>query len=70
MTVSPIYDHGGHLDHATDINVYADDYRRQLKAEARAEELAIYGGETVTVTAPDTIRVTGRVKNRTQRGAA
>lgn len=69
MSVSPIYDFGGHLDHATDIDVYAADYRRQLKAEARAEELAIYGGETVTFPAPDTIRVTNRVRNRTDRGA-
>lgn len=69
MTVSPIYNFGRHLDHATDINVYVEDYWRQGPDAARAEEEAIYGGETVTVTAPDTIRVTGRVKNRRERGA-
>lgn len=69
MSRSQIYDFGGHLDQA-DIDGYAADYRRQQRAAARAEELAIYGGETVTVTAPATYRVTGgRVRNRTQRGA-
>lgn len=67
MAVSQIYDFGGHLDHATDIDVYtADHRRRRLAAAARAEELAIYGGATV----PSPHRVAaGAVRNRTQRGA-
>lgn len=67
MAASQIYQWGGHLDHATDLNVYLADYKREQAAAAREEELAIYGGETVTVTAKDTYLVAGRVRNRRAR---
>ena len=40
-----------HLDDLHDLDEYLPEYRRRQAAEARAEELALYRGPTVTVRA-------------------